>query len=107
MSSSHESDPGMGVRVPAPDKPRAKEDEEEDPIPYPVLTLPNEIVSEIFIRVLPPYPECPPWKGSLSPSLLTQICRKWREIALSTPELWRAMAFILSTPAAQRQPHSA
>ncbi|KAJ7135139.1 hypothetical protein C8R46DRAFT_923278, partial [Mycena filopes] len=64
----------------------------------PVLTLPNEIVSEIFIRFLPPYPECPPWMGCLSPSVLTQICGKWREIAFSTPELWRAAAFNLDIP---------
>ncbi|KAJ7187337.1 hypothetical protein C8R46DRAFT_288054 [Mycena filopes] len=96
MASSHGSDPDMGV--PASDKPRAEQDKEEDPIPYPVLTLPNEIVSEIFTHSLPPYPECPPWTGSLSPSLLTQICKKWRDIALSTPELWRALAFTLSPP---------
>ncbi|KAJ7187331.1 hypothetical protein C8R46DRAFT_981616 [Mycena filopes] len=91
MLSSLESDPG-DVHVAEPQQ----DDSEQDPIPYPVLTLPNEIVSEIFIRFLPPYPECPPWTGSLSPSLLTQICEKWREIALSTPELWRAAAFTLS-----------
>ncbi|KAF8200553.1 hypothetical protein K438DRAFT_1758761 [Mycena galopus ATCC 62051] len=59
---------------------------------YPVLTLPPEIVSEIFIRVLPPYPRCPPLTGPLSPTSLTQICRDWREIALSTPALWRAIS---------------
>ncbi|KAJ7734440.1 hypothetical protein B0H16DRAFT_1767284 [Mycena metata] len=53
----------------------ATENDPQDPILYPVLTLPNEIVSEIFISFLPPYPECPP------------------TFALSTPELWRAMAF--------------
>ncbi|KAF8207827.1 hypothetical protein K438DRAFT_1814358 [Mycena galopus ATCC 62051] len=58
---------------------------------YPVLTLPPEIVSEIFIHVLPPYPRCPPLTGGLSPTSLTHICRKWREIALSTPALWRAI----------------
>ncbi|KAJ7161194.1 hypothetical protein C8R46DRAFT_956127 [Mycena filopes] len=63
--------------------------------PYPVLTLPNEIVSEIFVHYLPPYPECPPFTGPDSPSHLTQICGKWREIALSTPQLWRAIEFPL------------
>ncbi|KAJ7187338.1 hypothetical protein C8R46DRAFT_288077 [Mycena filopes] len=98
MPGGLESDPG-DVHVAE----RQQDEGSKHPIPYPVLTLPNEMVSEIFVRFLPPYPECPPWKGSLSPSLLTQICRKWREIALSTPELWRAMAFILSSP--QRYPH--
>jgi hypothetical protein len=60
---------------------------------YPVLTLPNEIVSELFIHFLPIYPSCPPLTGILSPSTLTQICREWREIALATPALWRAISF--------------
>ncbi|KAJ7507102.1 hypothetical protein B0H11DRAFT_1849618 [Mycena galericulata] len=62
-----------------------------DAYKYPVLTLPNEIVSEIFIHFLPPYPKCPPIIGLRSPLLLTLICRKWREIAFSTPALWRAV----------------
>ncbi|KAJ6532686.1 hypothetical protein DFH09DRAFT_1370184 [Mycena vulgaris] len=61
---------------------------------YPVLTLPNEIVSEIFIHFLPVYPERPPLIGPGSPTLLGQICRKWREIALTTPALWRAVALL-------------
>ncbi|KAJ7639454.1 hypothetical protein FB45DRAFT_1024174 [Roridomyces roridus] len=60
---------------------------------YPVLSLPNEIVSEIFIQCLPPYPACPPVRGPSSPTCLTHICRKWRDIALTTPQLWRAIPF--------------
>ncbi|KAJ7720010.1 hypothetical protein B0H16DRAFT_1739040 [Mycena metata] len=60
---------------------------------YPVLTLPNELVSEIFLHFLPEYPRCPPLWGRLSPMTLTQICRQWREIAISTPRLWRAISF--------------
>ncbi|KAJ7467541.1 hypothetical protein FB451DRAFT_394297 [Mycena latifolia] len=59
---------------------------------YPVLTLPNEIVSEIFVHFLPVYPLCPPINGLESPTLLTHICRRWREIALATPALWRAIS---------------
>ncbi|KAK7051895.1 F-box domain-containing protein [Favolaschia claudopus] len=58
---------------------------------YPVLSLPNEIVAEIFIQFLPPYPEQAPLVGPSSPTHLTQICRQWREIALSTPALWSAI----------------
>ncbi|KAJ7184111.1 hypothetical protein C8R46DRAFT_1062946 [Mycena filopes] len=58
---------------------------------YPVLTLPNETVSEIFTQFLPEYPQCPPLVGNQSPTVLTQICRPWREIALATPALWRAI----------------
>ncbi|KAK7014274.1 F-box domain-containing protein [Favolaschia claudopus] len=59
---------------------------------YPVLTLPNEIISEIFLWFIPPYPDELPLTGSSSPTLLTLICRKWREIALATPQLWRTIA---------------
>ncbi|KAF7334545.1 F-box domain-containing protein [Mycena venus] len=62
-----------------------------DSYKYPVLTLPNEILCEIFERFLPPYPLCPPLTGNLSPTFLTQICRKWRQVALATPTLWRAI----------------
>ncbi|KAJ7727232.1 hypothetical protein B0H16DRAFT_259365 [Mycena metata] len=58
----------------------------------PVLTLPTEIVVEIFIHFLPVYPRCPPLGGLKSPTILTQICRDWREIALATCRLWRAMS---------------
>ncbi|KAJ7933061.1 hypothetical protein B0H13DRAFT_1700924 [Mycena leptocephala] len=63
-----------------------------DSYKYPVLTLPSEIVSEIFIHFLPIYPLCPPLTGILSPTLLTRICRQWREISLATPMLWRAIS---------------
>ncbi|KAJ7174098.1 hypothetical protein C8R43DRAFT_635436 [Mycena crocata] len=57
---------------------------------YPVLSLPTEITPEIFLQLIPLYPDCPPLTGSLSPSLLTHICRQWRNIALDRPILWRA-----------------
>ncbi|KAJ7108419.1 hypothetical protein C8R43DRAFT_186446 [Mycena crocata] len=62
---------------------------------YPVLTLPNEITSEIFIRFLPPYPTCPPMKRGLSPFFLTHICHTWRNVALTTPTLWRAIRMVV------------
>ncbi|KAJ6577973.1 hypothetical protein B0H19DRAFT_1122031 [Mycena capillaripes] len=58
-----------------------------DSYTYPVLTLPNEIISEIFIHFLPTYPFCPPLTGVLSPTILTHIFRRLREIALGTPVL--------------------
>jgi hypothetical protein len=58
---------------------------------YPVLTLPPEIVSEIFVAFLPAYPGCPPIFGLRSPLLLCRICRRWRAIAIATPGLWGAI----------------
>ncbi|KAK6977957.1 F-box domain-containing protein [Favolaschia claudopus] len=65
---------------------------------YPVLTLPNEIISEIFLCFIPSYPHPPPLAGSTSPTLLTHICRTWREIAIAIPQLWRALDFTDEAP---------
>ncbi|KAJ7742565.1 hypothetical protein B0H16DRAFT_1247778, partial [Mycena metata] len=62
---------------------------------YPVLTLPPEVMSEIFVHFLPVYPKRAPQKGLLSPSTLGQICCLWREIAFSTPQLWRTVKIFL------------
>ncbi|KAJ7700351.1 hypothetical protein B0H17DRAFT_1176763 [Mycena rosella] len=74
-----------------------------DAYTYPVLAVPNEIVSEIFIHFLPIYPRRAPLIGPHSPSLLGQICRKWRDIALSTPALWRAVTLSLDTTHLEQQ----
>ncbi|KAJ7739560.1 hypothetical protein B0H16DRAFT_1568414 [Mycena metata] len=57
---------------------------------YPVLALPNEIVSRIFIQCLPSHGRVRPSRRR-APLLLAQICRHWREIALSTCQLWAAV----------------
>ncbi|KAK7055859.1 F-box domain-containing protein [Favolaschia claudopus] len=72
---------------------------------YPVLSLPNEIVSEIFIHFLPAYPNRPPLTGLRSPTLLTHICAKWRYIALSTHALWRAFTLRFAFNDAQTIQH--
>ncbi|KAJ6454450.1 hypothetical protein C8R47DRAFT_1029980 [Mycena vitilis] len=58
---------------------------------YPVLTLPYEVVSKIFVQFLPVYPTPPPIRGILSPNVLAQICQQWRDIALTEPLLWRSI----------------
>ncbi|KAJ6481885.1 hypothetical protein C8R45DRAFT_1076038, partial [Mycena sanguinolenta] len=64
-----------------------------DSYKYPVLTLPNEIVSEIFIHFLPTNSVFHSPIGKNLPSILTKICRKWREIALVIPALWSGIEF--------------
>ncbi|KAF7317799.1 F-box domain-containing protein [Mycena kentingensis (nom. inval.)] len=59
---------------------------------YPVATLPNEVVSEIFLHCIPPYPSCPPLFGVGSPTKLAHISSSWRTIAHKTPALWRAVS---------------
>ncbi|KAK7018491.1 F-box domain-containing protein [Favolaschia claudopus] len=69
-----------------------------DTYKYPVLTLPNEVIADIFVHFIPEYPACPPLGGSQSPLLLTRICRLWREIAHATPKLWRAVSLPIRNP---------
>ncbi|KAJ7015853.1 hypothetical protein C8F04DRAFT_1363969 [Mycena alexandri] len=63
---------------------------------FPVLTLPVEITREIFIGCLP-FAQCRPFTtkeknyGTAAATLLS-ICREWRHIALSTPELWTVLS---------------
>ncbi|KAJ6556844.1 hypothetical protein DFH09DRAFT_890059, partial [Mycena vulgaris] len=57
------------------------------PISYPVLSLPPEITSKIFVMSLPPDRWTEP-SPHPAPLLLAQICREWRSISLDTPELW-------------------
>ncbi|KAF8187226.1 hypothetical protein K438DRAFT_1545995, partial [Mycena galopus ATCC 62051] len=54
---------------------------------YPVLTLPNEVVSLIFVHCLPDHDRVRP-SPRRAPLLVAQICTLWREIALSTGQLW-------------------
>ncbi|KAJ7194410.1 hypothetical protein GGX14DRAFT_576354 [Mycena pura] len=57
---------------------------------YPVLTLPNEIISRIFVYCLPSHGRVRPTLQE-APLLLAQICRHWRVIALETCELWSSV----------------
>jgi hypothetical protein len=64
-----------------------------DGVVYPILTLPREITSEIFLHCLPPFPDVSDgMKGApnsaQAPLLLLRVCRTWRDIAVSTPRLW-------------------
>ncbi|KAJ7359598.1 hypothetical protein DFH08DRAFT_846502 [Mycena albidolilacea] len=77
---------------------RALVQERLDSYKYPVLTLPEEIVCEIFIHFLPVYPSSPPLTGPHSPILLTHICGEWRRIALAFPALWRAIEISSDNP---------
>ncbi|KAJ7756694.1 hypothetical protein B0H16DRAFT_1721757 [Mycena metata] len=59
-------------------------------VKYPVLTLPNEITSRIFVGCLPNDGHVLP-SPSAAPLLLAQICQHWREVALSTCQLWSSL----------------
>ncbi|KAJ7060090.1 hypothetical protein C8F01DRAFT_989043, partial [Mycena amicta] len=54
---------------------------------YPILTLPHDITSRIFIACLPEHGRVRMLSEAV-PLKLSWVCRNWREIALATPELW-------------------
>lgn len=62
-----------------------------DAVVYPVLTIPPEVTSEIFLHCLPSRPEPDP---SFAPMLLTHICHEWSVIASSTPGLWTSLDLV-------------
>ncbi|KAJ7185196.1 hypothetical protein C8R46DRAFT_1342521 [Mycena filopes] len=60
-----------------------------DAVVYPILSLPTEITTEIFLHSC----DSSPWSPSTGPLLLAQICHEWREIAIHTPALWQSVHF--------------
>ncbi|KAJ6514466.1 hypothetical protein C8R47DRAFT_572421 [Mycena vitilis] len=66
-------------------------------IVYPVLSLPPEIVSNIFVECLPHHGRVRP-SSVAPPLLLVQVCGVWRDIALQTHQLWRSVDVAFSIP---------
>ncbi|KAJ7167598.1 hypothetical protein C8R46DRAFT_1093542, partial [Mycena filopes] len=57
-------------------------------IVYPILTLPPEITTEIFLCCLPEKRLGDVVNTMEAPLLLLQVCSVWRQIAISTRRLW-------------------
>ncbi|KAJ7636657.1 hypothetical protein FB45DRAFT_788759, partial [Roridomyces roridus] len=60
-----------------------------DSIVYPVLSLPREMTSEIFLRYMESLGD--PYSPRPTPLVLASVCKHWREVALNCPRLWPAM----------------
>jgi hypothetical protein len=59
---------------------------------YPILTVPPEIIEEIFFFCLPDDGEGPLVPDpKAAPLVLLGVCHKWRGIALSSPRLWASI----------------
>ncbi|KAJ7771051.1 hypothetical protein DFH07DRAFT_937921 [Mycena maculata] len=56
---------------------------------FPILTLPLEITTEIFIRCFPDEPEHP--RQTHAPLLFLGVCKEWKHIALSIPTFWATL----------------
>ncbi|OAX34341.1 hypothetical protein K503DRAFT_747560 [Rhizopogon vinicolor AM-OR11-026] len=50
--------------------------------------LPVEVLCQIFVLCLPAETRHFRISSKLAPILLTRICRRWREVAVTTPSLW-------------------
>ncbi|KAJ6593155.1 hypothetical protein B0H19DRAFT_1089213 [Mycena capillaripes] len=57
----------------------------------PILLLPPEIIVPIFEYCLPFHRSQP--LPHEAPLLLAQICRRWREICLDSPNVWACINF--------------
>ncbi|KAJ6532265.1 hypothetical protein DFH09DRAFT_1182549 [Mycena vulgaris] len=103
LAEVHASIAEHKLRLEELDKTRRTIQRQLDLVVYPVLTLPSEITSNIFLESLPPslvFPEdvvkAPP-NPSNAPLLLLRICRQWRSIAIATPRLWVDLHLNLDT----------
>ncbi|KAJ7607875.1 hypothetical protein FB45DRAFT_1130546 [Roridomyces roridus] len=57
----------------------------------PLRRLPTETLGEIFVQTIPSMRDLDKWNGfgmNQSPWVLTHVCSRWREIAISLPSLW-------------------
>lgn len=61
----------------------------------PIRRIPVEILSEIFVRCLSKDGLTRPSSGE-APLLLMMICRRWRDVAISTPKLWSSLSILLT-----------
>ncbi|KAJ7161461.1 hypothetical protein C8R43DRAFT_1105101 [Mycena crocata] len=62
-----------------------------------ILTLPPELLSEIFLHCLPDDEFISP-DITTAPLLLCGVCRRFRNVALGTPELWSSLNMNFSEP---------
>ncbi|KAJ6504275.1 hypothetical protein C8R47DRAFT_968588 [Mycena vitilis] len=62
---------------------------------YPCITLPPEVLSQIFILCLRP-PRARP-NVTEAPLLLCNVCKIWRDTAITTPELWSSLQVNLNS----------
>ncbi|KAG2087522.1 uncharacterized protein F5147DRAFT_727710 [Suillus discolor] len=56
----------------------------------PIGRLPTEILAQIFLYCIPEDANWTP-VPDLAPMQLTAVCRRWREIAVNMPNLWRRL----------------
>ncbi|KDR77069.1 hypothetical protein GALMADRAFT_246253 [Galerina marginata CBS 339.88] len=68
----------------------SREVEEHRALVSPLRHLPTDILQEIFVSCLPATHNSTMCNDE-APTLLTHVCRAWRDIALATPQLWQSI----------------
>ncbi|KAK7005737.1 methyltransferase, partial [Favolaschia claudopus] len=67
---------------------------------YPAGRMPRDVWEEIFFHCLPPHPDTPSSNRqspvpSTAPIVLLQVCKAWRKVALSFPNLWTSLSVVV------------
>ncbi|KAJ7679110.1 hypothetical protein DFH06DRAFT_1165736, partial [Mycena polygramma] len=72
---------------------QAERDVLVDSLTFPVISLPVEITSQIFLHCIP---DDPLNSDSFNAAVvLGHVCRQWRDIALALPDLWSAWSLAI------------
>ncbi|KAJ7067233.1 hypothetical protein C8F01DRAFT_1120720 [Mycena amicta] len=67
---------------------------------YPILKLPVEITTQIFLHCVPRNAlNCSLWRAA---GVLGRVCRHWRAVVLSTSELWTALSLAIDGLSSER-----
>ncbi|KAJ7287836.1 hypothetical protein C8J57DRAFT_597090 [Mycena rebaudengoi] len=83
---------------------RRKASQQQRKASHPAGRMPRDIWEEIFIHCLPtlPDPDSPSYNRQpellnhlSAPLLLTQVCKSWRKVALSLPDLWTSLSVVV------------
>ncbi|KAJ7720020.1 hypothetical protein B0H16DRAFT_1896953 [Mycena metata] len=90
LASTRQQISALQARLEILDEERQELERKLETFTYPVSSTPVELVTEIFLACLPANGRVQP-SSRAAPLSLAQICRHWREIALSTPRLWSSV----------------
>lgn len=89
------------LRVSADDLPSSSRDHHKEQVrvsTFPIQRLPPELLSMIFWHAIPRRSGYVEPSINAAPLLLGRICKKWRDLADDSPELWSSISLFLFRP---------